>query len=58
MTPETIHITAMTAADRLSQVIAATSKAVDDGRGYTFDHWQAVGLWFAIVKIEPAQVTP
>lgn len=56
MNPEIIHITALTAADRLSQAIAATSKAVDEGRGYVLHVFRDGSLFCATVTLDAVQV--
>ena len=55
MQVEPIHIRALTAQDRLSQAIAATSKAVDEGRGYTLHPFRDGSLFCATVTLYPAQ---
>jgi len=56
MQAETIHIKALTAADRLSQAIAATSKAVDEGRSYVLHVFRDGSLFCATVTLDAAQV--
>jgi hypothetical protein len=56
MQVEIIHIKALTAADRLSQAIAATSKAVDEGRGYVLHVFRDGSLFCATVLLDAAQV--
>jgi hypothetical protein len=56
MQAETIHIKSLTAADRLSQAIAATSKAVDEGRSYVLHVFRDGSLFCATVTLDAAQV--
>jgi hypothetical protein len=56
MQTETIHIKALTAADRLSQAIAVTSKAVDEGRGYVLHVFRDGSLFCATVTLDAAKV--
>jgi hypothetical protein len=56
MQAETIHIKALTAADRLSQAIAVTSNAVDQGRSYVLHVFRDGSLFCATVTLDAAQV--
>jgi len=56
MQAEIIHIKALTAADRLSQAIAVTSKAVDEGRGYVLHVFRDGSLFCVTVTLDAVQV--